>query len=58
MMRGHAIFYQKHWGFGLFFETKVATEMSEFLSRFDEARDGSGLSVSTIGLRGALRLMG
>lgn len=36
----HATHYHRHWGFGLFFEAKVATELSEFLSRFDEARDG------------------
>jgi GNAT superfamily N-acetyltransferase len=36
----HANYYHTHWGFGLFFETKVATEMSEFLGRFDEAHDG------------------
>jgi GNAT superfamily N-acetyltransferase len=36
----HATYYHKNWGFGLFFETRVATELSEFLSRFDESRDG------------------
>jgi len=36
----HAIFYQRPWGFGLFFEAKVATELAEFLKRYDEKRDG------------------
>jgi GNAT superfamily N-acetyltransferase len=36
----HAAYYHRDWGFGLFFETRVAKEMSEFLTRFDEARDG------------------
>jgi GNAT superfamily N-acetyltransferase len=36
----HADYYHPHWGFGLFFEAKVATELSEFLSRFDRERDG------------------
>ena len=36
----HALYYSGHWGFGLFFESKVATEMSEFLSRFDKGLDG------------------
>ncbi len=36
----HATYYHKYWGFGKFFEAKVATELSEFLSRFDEDRDG------------------
>ena len=36
----HGTYYSEHWGFGLFFEAKVATEVSEFLSRLDEDRDG------------------
>ena len=36
----HGIYYYKHWGFDLFFESKVATELSEFLRHFDETRDG------------------
>jgi len=36
----HATYYYENWGFGLFFEAKVATELSEFLSRYDESRDG------------------
>jgi GNAT superfamily N-acetyltransferase len=36
----HATYYHKNWGFGLFFETRVATELSEFLSRYEESRDG------------------
>lgn len=36
----HATYYHQHWGFGLFFEAKVATELAEFLSRYDERRDG------------------
>jgi len=36
----HAEYYHRHWGFGLFFEAKVATELAEFLHRFDRGRDG------------------
>jgi GNAT superfamily N-acetyltransferase len=36
----HGTYYYKHWGFDLFFESKVAIELSEFLRRFNEARDG------------------
>lgn len=36
----HANYYSENWGFGLFFEAKVAMEMSEFLCRFDTTRDG------------------
>jgi len=36
----HAAYYSSNWGFGMFFEAKVATELSEFLSRFNEVHDG------------------
>jgi len=36
----HGTYYYKHRGFHLFFESKVAIELSEFLRRFDESRDG------------------
>lgn len=36
----HGTYYSKHWGFDLFFESKVAIELSEFLRHLDEARDG------------------
>jgi GNAT superfamily N-acetyltransferase len=36
----HANYYYLNWGFGVFFEARVAKEMSEFLSSFEEARDG------------------
>jgi GNAT superfamily N-acetyltransferase len=36
----HSTYYHKHWGFGLYFEAKVATELSEFLNRYDKNRDG------------------
>ena len=36
----HGTYYHKHWGFDLFFESKVAIELSEFLRRFNEATDG------------------
>lgn len=36
----HGTYYHEHWGFGLYFEAKVATELSEFLRRYDGNRDG------------------
>ena len=36
----HGIYYHTHWGFGLFFEAKVAMELSEFLKRYNGRRDG------------------
>ncbi|MBC8419554.1 MAG: GNAT family N-acetyltransferase [Desulfobacterales bacterium] len=54
----HATYYSEHWGFGLFFESKVATDMSAFLKRFDETRDGfwvasvDGVIVGSIAIDG------
>jgi GNAT superfamily N-acetyltransferase len=36
----HGTYYHIHWNFGLFFEAKVAVELSEFLKRYDINRDG------------------
>jgi GNAT superfamily N-acetyltransferase len=36
----HATYYSEYWGFGLFFESKVAMDMCAFLRRFDKSRDG------------------
>ena len=36
----HALFYSKHSHFGLFFESKVTTELAEFLNRFNSSKDG------------------
>jgi GNAT superfamily N-acetyltransferase len=35
----HAAYYHKNWGFGVFFEIKVATELAAFLNRFDRNQD-------------------
>lgn len=36
----HGEYYHRGWGFGLFFEAKVATELAAFLERLDPERDG------------------
>jgi len=36
----HAVYYQRNWHFGLYFEAKVASELSAFLGRFEQTRDG------------------
>jgi len=33
-------YYHENWGFGLFFEAMVATDLSDFLKRYDPLRDG------------------
>lgn len=54
----HALYYRKHWGFGLYFERKVATELSEFLDRFDESRDGFWLATLEDRIIGSVALDG
>ncbi len=36
----HGTYYHAHSGFGPFFEAKVASELAEFITRYDEQRDG------------------
>jgi GNAT superfamily N-acetyltransferase len=36
----HAAYYHEHWGFGLYFEAKIATELAEFLQKYEPGRDG------------------
>ena len=36
----HALYYAREWGFGKFFEAKVATELAEFVGRLDAQQDG------------------
>ena len=36
----HGTYYHEHWNFTPFFEAKVATELSEFLGRYDKKQDG------------------
>jgi len=36
----HDTYYHQNWDFKLFFEAKVASEISEFLGRYNERQDG------------------
>jgi GNAT superfamily N-acetyltransferase len=54
----HARYYSNHWGFGAFFEAKVATELSEFLGRFDERRDGFWTACSDNRVQGSIAIDG
>jgi GNAT superfamily N-acetyltransferase len=36
----HGIYYAAHWGLGLDFEARIATDLASFFTRFDPARDG------------------
>jgi GNAT superfamily N-acetyltransferase len=54
----HALYYSRHWQFGLFFEAKVAKELSEFLSCFDEKRDGFWTATLREEVVGAIAIVG
>ncbi len=54
----HGVYYHAHWGFGLYFEAKVATELSAFLSRYDEDRDGAWIAVAGSRVEGAIFIDG
>jgi ribosomal protein S18 acetylase RimI-like enzyme len=54
----HALYYYRHWNFGLFFERKVATELAEFLGRFQKARDGFWLAMRGDRIAGSIALDG
>ena len=36
----HGTYYASHWGFGAFFEARMARELAGFVDRFDPKRDG------------------
>jgi GNAT superfamily N-acetyltransferase len=50
----HGTYYHQHAGFGLYFESKVASELSEFLRRYDSARDGIWLALSEGRIEGSI----
>ena len=54
----HAGYYHQHWGFDLFFETKVAVELADFLQHFDVMRDGLWAAVADDLIIGAIAVSG
>jgi len=54
----HSTYYHDQWGFGLYFEAKVATELSEFLRRFDRTRDGMWLATVNGRVEGSIVIDG
>jgi GNAT superfamily N-acetyltransferase len=54
----HGTYYQQHVGFGLYFESKVASELSEFLCRYDSAHDGIWLAFSHGRIEGSIVIDG
>ncbi len=54
----HGTYYHQHWGFGLFFEARVASELAEFLQRYDEKCDGFWTVWSDGRLEGSITIDG
>lgn len=54
----HGEYYHRHWGFGLFFEAKVATELAAFFQRYDDQRDGFWALVDNQRVEGAIVIDG
>lgn len=54
----HALYYSELVGFGLPFEVKVASEMAEFCSHYDEQRDGLWLATLAGRVHGSIAIDG
>jgi GNAT superfamily N-acetyltransferase len=54
----HGLYYHRHWNFGLFFEAKVATELSAFLQRYRRGTDGFWLAMDGKKMQGSLIIDG
>ncbi len=54
----HGTYYHRAWNFGLYFESKVAIELSQFLRRFDESRDGFWVATVDGEIAGSVSLDG
>jgi GNAT superfamily N-acetyltransferase len=54
----HAVYYHENWGFDVSFETQVGREVSEFVSRFEEERDGLWVAAKKGDFAGAIAIDG
>ena len=54
----HALYYSKLVGFGVHFEAKVARELAEFCSRYNEQRDGLWLAKLDGRIHGSIAIDG
>ncbi|MBO9536021.1 GNAT family N-acetyltransferase [Herbaspirillum sp.] len=54
----HAACYTENWSFGVYFEARIATELSAFLSRYDETRDGFWTAIVHGRIEGSLAIDG
>jgi GNAT superfamily N-acetyltransferase len=54
----HGAYYASHWGFGAFFEARMARELAEFVDRFDPKRDGLWTAAVAGRIGGAIAIDG
>jgi GNAT superfamily N-acetyltransferase len=54
----HGEYYHAHWGFGEFFEAKVASELAEFFGRYDPRRDGFWTVSASARVEGSITIDG
>ena len=54
----HGRYYSTNWGFGSFFEAKVARELSDFVDRYDSERDGFWSATTSGRVEGAIVIDG
>ena len=54
----HGTYYHREWGFGLSFEAKVATELAQFLGRYDEKHDGFWIAAMEGRVEGSVTIDG
>ncbi|MDH3713618.1 MAG: GNAT family N-acetyltransferase [Gammaproteobacteria bacterium] len=54
----HGKYYHEYWGFGLFFESRVAADLAEFLERYDAVRDGFWVAAADGSVEGSIAIDG
>ncbi|MBW1706640.1 MAG: GNAT family N-acetyltransferase [Deltaproteobacteria bacterium] len=52
----HAVYYKEHWGLDHSFEAQVGREVSDFITRFNEKKDGLWNAVSGNELAGCIAI--
>lgn len=54
----HGTYYHQYWNFSLLFEARVATELAEFLGRYDPQRDGFWIAMQGGRIEGSIAIDG
>jgi GNAT superfamily N-acetyltransferase len=54
----HGAYYAAHWGFGAFFEARMARELAQFIDDFDPRKDGLWTAVAAGRVEGSIAIDG